>query len=183
MFIAAWSWFSFWLFLHILLVIMAFGPALAAFPVIGALGAKHPQHAAFGVEVTEFVSRRLTIPLAVLVPFTGLALIFTGKHQLWQSEWLIISIVLFTILFFYALFVQLPTGTKLLKVMQSMPPPPQAMPGGEPPPAGSAPPAGPPPEIAGLINRARMGGMFLSLLMVTILLLMVWQPGACRVSC
>ena len=173
MFIAAWSWFSFWLFLHILLVIVAFGPALAAFPVIGALSQKHPQHAAFGVEVTEFISRRLTIPLAVLVPFTGLALIFTGKHQLWQSEWLIISIVLFTIVFFYALFVQLPTGTKLLRAMQSMPPPPAA--GGG--------PGGPPPEIAGLIARARMGGMFLSLLVVTILLLMVWQPGACRGSC
>ena len=173
MFIAAWSWFSFWLFVHILLVIVAFGPAVAAFPVIGALGARHPQHAAFGVEVTEFISKRLTIPLAVLVPFTGLGLIFTDKHELWQSEWLIISIVLFTILFFYALFVQLPTGTKLLKAMHSMPPP-----------AGSGGgPGGPPPEIAGLINRARVGGMFLSSLVVTILLLMVWQPGACRVTC
>jgi hypothetical protein len=174
MFIAAWSWFTFWLFAHVLLVIVAFGPALAAFPLIGALAQKRPQHGTFAVEVTDFISRRMTIPLAVLVPFTGLGLIFTGKHQLWQSAWLIISIVLFTILFFYALFVQLPTGTKLLRAMQSMPPPPASGGGG---------PGGPPPEIAGLINRARVGGMFLSLLVVTILLLMIWQPGACRVGC
>jgi hypothetical protein len=152
---------------------VAFGPAVAAFPVIGALGGKHPQHAAFGVEVTEFISKRLTIPLAVLVPFTGLALIFTGRHQLWQSEWLIISIVLFTILFFFALFVQIPTGTKILKAMESMPPPP----------ASGGGPGGPPPQIAGLIKRVRMGGMFLSLLVVIILLLMIWQPGACLGSC
>ncbi len=182
MFIAAWSWYSFWLFLHILLVIVAFGPALA-FPLIGVLGQRNPRHAAFAVEVTEFISRRLTIPLAVLVPFAGLALIYTGRHQLWQSEWLIISIVLFTILFFYALFVQLPTGAKLLRAIQSMPPPPQAMPGGEPPAASAPPPAGPPPEVARLGKRIQMGGMFLSLMVLTILLLMVWQPGACRVSC
>ncbi len=85
MVIATWSWYSFWLYLHILLVIAAFGPTFA-YPLIGALGQRNPQHAGFAIEVSEFISRRLTLPLAVLVPFTGLALIFTGKHQLWQSD-------------------------------------------------------------------------------------------------
>ena len=182
MFIAAWSWYSFWLFVHILLVIVAFGPTFA-FPLIGVMGQKNPKHAAFAVELTEFISRRLSLPLAALVPFAGLALIYTGKHQLWQSEWLIISIVLFTILFFFALFVQLPAGGKLLRAIQSMPPPAQAMPGGELPPASAPRPAGPPPEIARLGKRVQLGGMFLTVLVLTILLLMVWQPGACQGGC
>ncbi len=181
MFIAAWSWYSFWLFVHILLVIAAFGPTFA-FPLIGVLGQRHPRHVELAVEVTEFISRRLTLPLAALVPFAGLALIYTGKHQLWQSEWLIISIVLFTLLFFYALFVQLPTGAKLLRAIQTVPPPPSGAPrgGAE---ASGAQPGGPPPEVARLAKRIQIGGMSLSLMMLTILLLMVWQPGACRVSC
>jgi uncharacterized membrane protein len=170
----AWTWFTFYLVVHILAVLAAFGPSFA-FPLMAALAQKRPEHRAFFVEATEFIGRRLTIPLAIVVPFAGLGLIYTAKYNLWQSEWLIISIVLYTIAFFFALLVQIPTGRKLLNEIESMP--------AGPPPGGAGAGGGPPPHIARLVQRSRMGGMFLTLMVVTILVLMVWRPGSCQVTC
>jgi len=51
--------------------------------------------------------------------------------------------------------------------MTSTPPPP--------PPPGTA-PSGPPPELRALIERARLGGMFLAGLVAAIVFLMVVKP-------
>jgi hypothetical protein len=53
------------------------------------------------------------------------------------------------------------------------------MPLGPPPPGGT----GPPPEIAALTKKLQMGGMFLTLMVTIIALLMVWRPGSCQGIC
>jgi hypothetical protein len=166
-----WSWFTFWLSLHILAVIVAFGPT-AAFGLIGAYAQRNPQWAVPSTAIMDLIERRLTVPLAVVVPLLGTALIFTAHVDLWHSEWLLLAIVLYTLLFFYAVLVQVPTTTNLLHALEALPP--------GPPPAGST---GPPPEIAKLGARVRFGGILLSVLLVTILVLMVWRPGDCRIGC
>jgi hypothetical protein len=165
------GWFVFWLTLHILLVIVAFGPSFA-FGIITGLARKEPMHMPFVIRYIETVSERMTLPLAAVIPFTGVGLIFSapGEINLWKSEWLVIAIVLYTAAFFYSLLVQLPTERRLIKVMAGMPP--------GPPPAGE-----PPPEIAALAKKLQTGGILLTLLIVSILILMVWQPGNCQGLC
>ena len=165
--IAIWSWFTFYLVVHILLVVVAFGPTFA-FPGISAMTRKDPGHAVAYVRVIEFIERRMTIPLAVLVPLAGVGLIYTapGHIDLWKSEWLVISIVLYIAAFSFAVFVQSKNAARMLHLMQQMP-------AGPPPPG-----AEPPPEVVALGKRLQFGGMYLTASVVVILLLMVWQPGA-----
>ncbi len=166
----AFDWFHFWLILHILAVTVAFGPTFA-FGLIAALGQKNVQHAGFAIEVIYTIERKMTIPLAVVVPFLGLALIYSAHFNLWKSEWLLISIVLYMIAFFFAVFVQNKTGGRLVQLMKSMPP--------GPPPPGAEPPA----EVMALGKRLQVGGMFLASMVVIITILMVWRPGSCQGIC
>jgi uncharacterized membrane protein len=164
-----WSWFTFWLMLHIATVLVAFGPDFA-FPFIAALVQKHPEHGAFATEVIHVVESKLTIPLAVIVPFEGLALIYSAHIQLWKSEWLIISIILYTATFFFALLIQLPNTSKMLRLLRAMPP--------GPPPPGAQPPA----EVTALGRKLQLGGMYLALMVIILIVLMVWRPGNCYVG-
>lgn len=170
MVVAGFTWFQFWLILHIMAVVAGLGPTFA-FGLIFAFAQRQPTHMGFAVEVTDAIQRRMTVPLAAIVPFLGLALIITGRFDLWKSEWLIIAIVLFTILFFFALLVQNRNSSRLVQLMKAMPP--------GPPPPGTEPPA----EVTALGKKLQMGGAFMGLLFVTILVLMVWRPGSCQGIC
>jgi hypothetical protein len=166
-FLATWNWFSFWLILHIMAVIVAFGPTYA-FPLMGKYAERHPEAGAAVAHLTDLIEKRITIPVAVVVPFLGTALIFTGHFDLWKNEWLIIAIVLYIILFAFGVLVQGRNSSRLVQVVSSMPP-------GPPPPG-----AEPPPEIASLTRKLQLGGTFLLILILTIVILMVWRPGECR---
>jgi len=159
-------WFQIFLILHLLTVLLAFGPDFA-FPVLATMAQKEPQHGAFATEIIHFIEAKLTIPLAVLVPLFGVGLIYTGHFALWQSTWLIIAVIAYPIVFFFALFVQLPNTSKMLRLLHSMPP--------GPPPEGAA----PPPEIERLGKRLQAGGIFLSVMIILFVVLMVWRPGNC----
>jgi len=76
----------------------------------------------FGTEIIHVIEERLTLPLSVAVPLLGTALIYTGHFNLWKSEWLIIAIVVYIVTFFFAMFVQLPNTSKMIRLLQSMPP-------------------------------------------------------------
>jgi uncharacterized membrane protein len=170
-----WSWFTFWLLLHIMTAIAAFGPNYA-FPLIARFAQKDPRNALVVSEIMHAIESKITIPAAVLMPFLGLALIYTGHIDLWQSEWLVIAIVLYIVTFFFALLVQLPNTVKMIDLLKAMPPPGPAAPGGqEPRPTAVAP--GPPPEVAALGRKLQMGGMLLTVLLTAIIVLMVWKPG------
>jgi Predicted integral membrane protein (DUF2269) len=170
MFVASFTWFNLWLILHIFAVMIAFGPTFL-FGVIAALGQKQPQHAAFAAEISDFLERRVTIPVAVVVPFFGLAMIFTAHFNLWKSEWLIISIILYTITFAFGVLVQNKNSGRMVRLLNSMPP--------GPPPPGAEPPA----DVIALGRKVQMGGMFLGLMILAILVLMVWRPGSCQGIC
>ena len=169
--IGIWSWFTFWLVMHILFVIVAFGPTFT-FPALAAMARKDPAHAVAYSKVIHFVEKRMTIPLAVFVPLFGTGLIYTspGHIDLWKSEWLLISIVLYIAAFSFALFVQLPNSGRMLDALAKMPP-------GPPPPG-----AQPPPELVALGKKLQFGGMYLTASVLVMLLLMVWRPGASFLS-
>jgi hypothetical protein len=164
--IGVWSWFTFWLTLHIMAVIVAFGPTFA-FGLIATFGQKHPQFALASAEISDLIEKRMTIPIAVIVPFLGLALIYSAHIDLWRSTWLLIAIPLYIGLFFFGTFVEGRHSNRMVQLLRSMPP--------GPPPEGPA----PPPELVALGRRLQLGGMFLGLLILAILVLMVWQPGNC----
>jgi Predicted integral membrane protein (DUF2269) len=174
--LAVWSWFAFWKYGHVLLVIVAFGPTFT-FPALAAMARKDPAHAIAYSKVIHFVEKRMTIPLAILVPLFGTGLIYTsqdaggiGHIDLWKSEWLVISIILFAAAFFFAVFVQLPNSGRMLDALGKMPP-------GPPPPG-----AQPPPELVALGKKLQLGGIYLTISVLVILLLMVWRPGASFLS-
>jgi uncharacterized membrane protein len=162
--IAIWSWFTFWLILHILSVVVAFGPTFA-FPSIAAMARKDPAHAIAYSKVMHFIERRMTIPLAVLVPLFGTGLIYTAHIDLRHSWWLGVSIVLYMGAFFFAVFVQLKNSTRMVDLLAAMPP--------GPPPEGAA----PPPELVSLGKKLQLGGMYLTVSVLVIMVLMIWRPG------
>ena len=114
------GWGTFFLYVHILAAIVAFGPTFA-FPLIGAMSGKQPQYAMVLTEVMEKIESRMTIPLAVVVALAGTGLIYAQHIDLWKTGWLVAGIILFAIAFFFALFVQGPTTVKLLNLLKSMP--------------------------------------------------------------
>ncbi|CAN5207203.1 hypothetical protein BH20ACT24_BH20ACT24_02940 [soil metagenome] len=162
-----WSWYSFWLILHVLTVVVAFGPTFA-FPLIAAFGRKHPQFAVAALHISELIEKRLVLPMAVAVFVFGVALIVTGDFDIVKSEWLGISIVLYVIAFTFSVLVQTRNVNRMLRAIQAMPP--------GPPPEGAA----PPPEIAALGRKLQLGGMYLTLTFLVILVLMIWKPGNCQ---
>ena len=154
-------WIAIFLFLHVMGAIIAFGPAFSAFPVIGAMAGKEPQHANFAARVNEAISKTRVIPLAIFQGITGLVLIFlTGLNPLTQL-WLGLGIVLYVIAVGYALAVQGPAA-KLIVELTSTPPPPGA--------------SGPPPELMAAVKGAQQGGMILAALVFVIVILMVTKP-------
>lgn len=155
--------FTFFLWLHILSAIIAFGPTFT-FPLLGAMVAKEPQHALFVVRFQESFAMKMLYPLGLVVlPITGIGMIVVNHIPLFDTTWLLTAIGLFVVAAGYSTAVQTPTGMKLMHLLEKMPP--------GPPPEGSA---GPPPEVAALVKKLQMGGMFLMLMVVVILAIMVW---------
>ena len=150
------------LFLHVTSAIVAFGPTFA-FPIIGALGARNPQHGLFAVEVSEAIEKRMVLPMAYTMPVTGVAMIIVAGIDP-TTPWLAIAIVLYVIALSYAIFIQNPTVSRFAVALREL-----AAAG--PPPADA--PAGPPPHVAALSARIARGGMLLGLLVVVIVFLMV----------
>jgi hypothetical protein len=185
--------FSLFLFLHVLAAIIAFGPALV-FGLIASFAAREPEHRHFAGRLGYYLQTRVVIPVGLTMPITGALLILTAQIDLAarQNWWLGIAIILYAIAIGYAIFIQAPTVAKLLEATGGGPRPgaaadaaaPVGGPGGQAASAPAAPvggpasvgPAGPPPHIVALGRRVQRGGILLSALIVTIVLLMVVKP-------
>jgi hypothetical protein len=156
------SWTLLFLVLHVLGAIVAFGPTFA-FPLIGSMGGKEPQHANFATRVSYTIGERLVAPLAIFQGITGVLLILsTGRNLLDRGNWwLDIAIVLYLVALSFSILVQSRNVARII-AMTSAPPPPGA--------------SGPPPELASLIRRVKRGGMFTASLVVVIVALMVLKP-------
>jgi hypothetical protein len=101
----------------------------------------------------------------VVLPLAGIGMILANHIPVFTSpfRWLLSGIVLFLIAATYSVTVQTPTGMKLMKALEAMPP--------GPPPEGAT---GPPPEIAAMIKKLKGGGIFLTIMVIVIFTLMVF---------
>jgi uncharacterized membrane protein len=162
------SLFSLLLFVHVLGAIIAFGASYSAFPLLGAMSGKEPQHANFGARLSHAISTKIVRPLAILQGITGLALIWVGSIDLTKALWLDVAIVLYVIAIGYALFVQIRVGERLVELTSGGPPPAAA--------GAAAAPMGPPPALIEAAGKARRGGTFLAIMIAAIVFLMVTKP-------
>jgi uncharacterized membrane protein len=153
------------LFLHVMGAIAVFGPTFA-FPVIAGQAQKSPQNGHFAAVVSDLIERRIVIPGAIVQGITGVALILIIGADLTSPayRWLIGGIVLYLVAILFAIFVQARNAEKMVELTAGGPPPPGA-------------PAGPPPGVAETGKKLQRGGMFLSVLIVLIVILMVTKPG------
>jgi uncharacterized membrane protein len=154
-------WIAIFLFLHVFGAIVAFGPTFSAFPIIGAMAGKEPQHANFAARLNDRITDVRVVPLAIFQGITGLVLILLTGMNPFTQLWLGLGIILYLIAITYALVVQRPTGRRIAE-LTATPPPPGA--------------SGPPPELMAAVKRAQQGGMFLGIMIVAIVILMVTKP-------
>ncbi|MDQ2853615.1 MAG: DUF2269 family protein [Chloroflexota bacterium] len=155
------------LFLHVLGAIIAFGPGFS-FPIIGRMSGAEPMHGNFATRVSFAISTQRVIPVALTMPVTGIGLIWSVGIDPFErgARWLLLGIILYTVALVYSMAIQLPTVRQILALTAG--PPPGAPPG--------PPPGGPPPGLMALIARARRGGLLVSGLAAAIVFLMVVKP-------
>ena len=164
--------FPWFLLLHVLGAIVAFGPTFA-FPIIGAMGGKEPMHANFASRVSHTVNDRLVEPVAASMAVTGVGLIWAAGIDPFAAEyrWLLVAIVIYVLALTFALFVQRPVGKRIVELSGG------AAGAAPPPPATEGAPAGPPPALGAAIAAAQRNGMILTVSLVAIVFLMVVKPS------
>ncbi len=154
---------QFFVFLHVLGAIAAFGPGFAAM-IVGPMVGKEPQHANFYARTQVAANKRLVTPIALSMAVTGILILLTvpGGYSgfIGSRLWLPVGIVLYIIAIGFAFAWQAPNGQKLVELTST-------------PPAPGSPPN---PEIPATAGKVRMGGMVLGLLVVVIVFLMVTKP-------
>ena len=156
------------LVLHVLGAIIAFGPAFS-FTVIRDLGRADPMHGNFATRVSAAISDRRVIPVALTMPVTGIGLIWSAGINPFEREshWLLAGITLYLIALTYSVTIQKSAVERIIAMTASPPPPPAP---------GSA-PSGPPPALMDAIRTVQRGGMLLLALISTIVFLMVVKPN------
>lgn len=153
------------LFLHIGGAILAFGPTYG-FPLMLGIAAKEPQHLNFALRVQKKIASTLVTPLALVQGVTGLLLAWRVGFDVLRQPWLIIAIILYLIALTISFTVLYPALRILLPATAAPPPAP----------AEGGAPAGPPPQVIKARDRAKLGGMINSLLILIIVALMVSGP-------
>ena len=150
------NWFLFWLFLHILAAIIAFGP-IFVFPIVGVLAAKQPQYIAFAVAVNHAIEERLVTPVGATMLISGAGLIWTANINFFATPYLIVAVILYLGALGIGSGVLLPNTKKMAAILEG---------GG-----------GPTPELFRLIKANQQLGGVLTVSFVIIVFLMIVQPG------
>jgi hypothetical protein len=152
---------NFLLTLHIFGAIAGFGVTFA-FPFVGAMAQKPGAPVEWLLKLVHVLSDKwVVIFAATVVPGTGSGLIITSKG-LWdpfesRNRWLLAALILYTIMFFYAVLVQRKHAIKAIGMAEAKQ-------------------FG--PEFGALMKKAAMGGQMLTVILVTIIILMVTKPGS-----
>lgn len=147
------------LLIHVGGAIIGFGPTFA-FAVLGPMAGKAGPNG--GVAIMESIvaiEKKLVIPVAALTqPLSGLALIFVAgfSADFLSHRWLWIAIVIYVVTFYTAIFVQTPLTERMIHLAKSGPPT---------------------PEFMAMAKRSQRIGPFITVALVTIIVLMVTKPG------
>jgi Predicted integral membrane protein (DUF2269) len=153
------NWFLFWLFLHLLAAVIAFGPVFV-FPIIGTLAAQMPQHMRFAVELNHRIEVRLVIPLALTMLVSGIGLIWTANINVFLTVYLLVSIGLYLLALSISIGILLPTTRRLVEIVETD--------------AGAGVASA---VVMRLVRRNQMFGGVTTGLFVVIIFLMIIQPG------
>jgi uncharacterized membrane protein len=152
---------NFLLTVHILGAVVIFGPTIA-YSFIGAMAKKEGAPVAWALGLVEFIENKWVTPLALTVqPASGAWLILQSKnlYNPFQSHgrWLLGAIILYIVAIGFAIFVQGANGKKSHHMAV----------------AGQF-----GPEFGALMKKVAMGGQFLTVLLIAIIILMVVKPGS-----
>lgn len=150
------NWFLFWLFLHILAAIIAFGP-IFVFPLVGTLAAKSPQHIKFAVAVNHAIEMRLVTPFAASMLISGSGLIWTANINFFATPYLIVAVVLYLASMGIGTGVLGPNTKKMMAIVEGD--------------------QGPTPELFRLIKQNQQLGGLTTVFFLVIVFLMIIQPG------
>lgn len=147
--------------LHVIGAVFIFGPTVA-YAFIGARASKEGAPVAWAIGVIDFIDSKWVNPLSLtLQPATGAWLIVNSKG-LWdpfesRNRWLFAGIIIYIAATVFALFVQGPWGKKAHRMAEANQ-------------------FG--PEFGALMKKINMGGMLLTVALLTIIILMVVKPGS-----
>lgn len=150
------NWILFWLFLHILAAIIAFGP-IFVFPIVGVLAAKQPQHIALALAINHAIEQRLVTPIGATMLISGSGLIWSTGINFFGTPWLIAGVLLYLTALGIGTGVLLPNTKKMVDIIES---------GG-----------GPTPELFRRIKISQRFGGALTVMFVVIVFLMVTKLG------
>src|SRR5437870_12505697 len=92
------NWVLFWLALHIIAAVVAFGPTFA-FPLIGVLAGRYPQHGHFAFMINDRIERFLVIPFAGSMLVSGVGLLVAADISLFKTTYLLIAVLLYLLAF------------------------------------------------------------------------------------
>jgi uncharacterized membrane protein len=152
---------NFLLTVHIMGAIVIFGPTIA-YSFIGAQAKKEGAPVAWALGLVEFIDTKWVNPLALTIqPASGAWLIVQSDNAynpfVQRGRWLLAAILLYIIAMGFAIFVQGAMAKKAhgLAVANQFG-----------------------PEFGALMKRVGMGGQFLTVLLITIIILMVTKPGS-----
>lgn len=162
------------LLLHIVAIIAAFAPA-AVSPVTIARVKKAEGDAGAQRIAGYFATNAKTIHFPALVlagVFGGMLIGFSDEAWQFDQTWIWLAIVLYVVGIGVSHGVLFPNARRMKDLAAEMV-------AAGPPPADA--PPGPPPQVAEMERRGKTLGIassFLHLLLVVILVLMIWKPGA-----
>jgi hypothetical protein len=152
------NWVLFWLTLHIIAAVIAFGPTFV-FPVIGVMVGRYPQHGHFAAMLNHRIERFLVIPFAGSMLVSGVGLLIAADISLFKTTYLLIAVILYLIAIGTAIVVLVPETHRMIQLTET-------------PPTGEA-----ALELQRLVNRARGIGGALTVIFLVIITLMIVQPG------
>jgi hypothetical protein len=150
------NWFLFWLFLHILAAIIAFGP-IFVFPLVAVLVQKAPQHIGFAVALNHAIEGRLITPVGATMLISGSGLIWTANVNFFATPYLIVAVILYLTALGIGTGVLGPNNRKMLAIVEGD--------------------QGPTPELFRLVKTNQKVGIATTSLFLTIVFLMIIQPG------
>jgi len=158
------NWFLLWLVLHITAAVIAFGP-LFVFPIVGTLLAASPQHASFALHLNKRISRRLVVPFGASMLVSGSGLIWTANINWFGTPFLIVAVLLYLGALTLGLAVLTPNTERLIRIVDQAPA------------GGPLTATAPPPQVPRLIRQNQIAGGATMILFLTIIILMIVQPG------